>query len=91
LRGISCRDGAGTERHRPGSSRGENEEVSSQRAKVRSGELGDKARTQEGGHRCRCRHQPEPPVYSHNEHLLSAYCVLGSISHTEPVDESEGK
>ena len=53
--------------------------------------LGDKARTQEGGHRCRCRHQPEPPVYSHNEHLLSAYCVLGTTSHTEPVDESDGK
>lgn len=33
----------------------------------------------------------EPPVYSHTtQYLLSAYCVLGTISHTEPVDEPMG-
>ena len=70
---------------------GERRGLFSQRAKVRSGVLGDKARMQEGGHHCRCRPQPELPVCSHNKHVLSIYCMPGTISHPEPVDESGGK
>ena len=47
LRGISCRDGAGTERRRPGSSRGENEEVSS----VRGQRYGVESQETRPGHR----------------------------------------
>lgn len=91
LRGISCRDGAGTEGRRPGSSRGENEEVSSvggQRYRVECLE------TRPGRRKVGTAVGADPSLSRlsvHTTHVLSTYRVLGPISHPEPVDESDGK
>lgn len=30
-------------------------------------------------------------IYSHNKHLLSTYCMLGTVSHTKRIDKLDEK
>lgn len=81
-----CRDS------RPGSTCKEGKEVSSvrgQRHTVKSLE------TRPGGRRVVTTKGPDASlrssIYSHNKHLLSTYCMLGTVSHTKHIDKLDGK
>ena len=88
--GISRRDGAGTAGLAAHAGRAK--EVSSVRGRrhaVKSLEM------RPGSRRVVTTKGPDTSlrssIYSHNKHLLSTYCMLGTVSHAKHIDKSDGK